>query len=452
MITLALLAALTSPLESLEACIQNQMKSQMIPGMVVHVRQGKKTILRKAYGVSNLEQKTPTTLDDRFEMGSIGKSFTAAVILKLAGRKLLSLEDSILKHLLEAPLTWSNIKVKNLLSQTSGLPDYAFQEKLAFDQVYTVEDWKKIMFRQTVEFRPGQIFAYSNTNFVMLGLIIERVTKQPYLDVVRKEIFEPFAMTSVQYRKGAEGVLPRAEGYYKEESKLDPAGAGVGAPVPSDGGGFCTVDDLFRYGDAFLAGKVVAPSWVKKATHPYRSNGREFAYGYGWFTKEEDGVRVVEHDGNGIGYSASLSYYPKQGVSVAVMCNVYPVIASDLARTIAAAYDGSLRERPAVAASKDPHPETTAWLLDALKVLAGGKLDSPKFHDDLVASYSTGRGQLGLGGLAKYKDIASMSFVDEKKVGPDRAVRYLLAKGEILRFFLEPGGKLIRLQRKRNPE
>jgi CubicO group peptidase (beta-lactamase class C family) len=442
---------LSAPADHLEACIKQQMQAQNIPGLVIHVRRGKQTVLRKAYGYSNLEKRSATKISDRFEMGSIGKSFTASLILKFAERGLVSLDDSVRKHLPDVPAMWSQVKIKNLLSQTSGLPDYAFQEKLAYDQAYTRQDWQSIMFGQNLEFRPGQIFAYSNTNFVLLGLIIERITKKPYIDAIKEELFVPLKMSTVEFRKGNEGVQPRADGYYKEEAKLDPAGAGIGTPVPSDGGAFCTVDDLFRYGDAFLAGKIVSPVWVKRATRPFRSHGREFAYGFGWFVRQESGVRVVEHDGNGIGYSASLSYYPKQDVSIAVMCNVYPVIASDLARTLAATLSPALQEPRLIAAAKDPHPDTTRWLLEALKTLAAGKLDSPKFHADLVATYSTGRGKLALGAMDRFKVQDRLRYVDERRVGPDRMLRYLLNDSAQIRFFLEPGGKLIKLQSRKNP-
>ncbi|MEQ1823177.1 MAG: serine hydrolase domain-containing protein, partial [Fimbriimonadaceae bacterium] len=151
--------------DAIDTYVKAEMARQHIPGLTVMVKQNGKVIKHQSYGLSNLEKKTPSKNDDRYDMGSIGKTFTAAAIMRLVEDGKLTLDDTVGKLLPGTSPTWTNITVKQLLSQTSGISDYAFQPGIGLADTYTKEKWLTDMGKLPLDFETGKFYQYSNSNY-----------------------------------------------------------------------------------------------------------------------------------------------------------------------------------------------------------------------------------------------------------------------------------------------
>src|SRR5215210_6821340 len=187
------------------------------PGAAALVVKDGKTVLRKGYGLANLELAVPIQPDMVFEIGSVTKQFTAAAILKLAERGLLSVDDDITKHLPDYPTHGQKITINHLLTHTSGIPSYTglpewlprVREDLKVEQLVA-------MFKdKPLEFAPGERWAYNNSAYILLGAVIEKVSGKTYEDFIEQEIFKPLGMTRSSYGHNTEVVPGRVSGYDK---------------------------------------------------------------------------------------------------------------------------------------------------------------------------------------------------------------------------------------------
>jgi CubicO group peptidase (beta-lactamase class C family) len=322
--------------------VKEEMKVEQIPGLTYVVVSHGKIIDSGAYGWANIELKAPVNSHTLFNIGSIGKTFTATSIMLLQKDGKLSINDPISKYLDSLPDSWSAITIKHLLSHTSGIKDYAhdfpgypFIEK---DRKQEITEAQFIRMATTVplNFQPGERWAYSNSNFVLLGFIIHKLTGKPIGDFMKERIFEPAGMKETRYTDVRELIPNRASGYLLDEDDNDKLINGIYVSnffsKMGDMGILTTATDLARWSIAQDKATILDKKTLEEMWSPSKLNSGLEAmgilgvnYGMGWSISDHRGYREVGHGGSFInGYTASFSRFPDRDFSVVVLTNLNP--------------------------------------------------------------------------------------------------------------------------------
>lgn len=294
------------------------------PGAAVLVRLNGETVYRKAFGSADLELGVPMAPDMVFRLGSITKQFTAVAILMLAGEGKLSLQDDVSKFLPDLPLGGRKVTVENLLTHTSGLSSYTNQVEWLkiWRQDLTVSEIIELTKNKRFEFDPGARWRYSNTGYVVLGAIIEKVSGQTYEAFVQERIFKPLGMNSSCYGSTERVIARRVPGYSEGTEGFRNA-AYLSMTQPHAAGALLsTVDDMAVWNDAVFSGKLVKKELLDKAFTPAKTaDGESTGYGYGWFLSQLDGRRTVEHGGGINGFASYGLALPDDRLYIVVLTN-----------------------------------------------------------------------------------------------------------------------------------
>jgi CubicO group peptidase (beta-lactamase class C family) len=296
------------------------------PGCAVAVYQNGTTILAKGYGSANLEYGVPITPATPFIVGSVSKQFTAAAIALLVEEKRLALTDDVRKYVPELKDYGTPITIDHLVHHTSGLRDWWELVGLAgmrFDDTYAVPDVLDMTARQHgLNFTPGDRYVYSNTGYMVLGIVVQRVTGKSLREFAAERIFGPLKMANTHYQDDhTKPVRGRAYAYSPA------AGGGYTINVWNNdlvgqGGVMTTVLDLAKWDANFDTGAVGGPGFLQRQLERGRLRlGTELDYAFGLQITSYRGLDLVEHSGSTGGYRAVLTRFPKQRTSMAVLCN-----------------------------------------------------------------------------------------------------------------------------------
>ena len=298
------------------------------PGCVAGVAFGDVSTVTAAYGQADLEHPDPLTPASIFETGSLAKQFTAAAMMLLVQDGKLSLDDDIRRYLPEMPDYGTPITIRHLLTHTSGLREQWSLLALAGDPPGTQVHGQAVILdlasrQKGLNFKPGAEFLYTNTNYALSAIIIERVSGKTLQQFTDQRLFQPLGMSHSRWREDFRTVVPgRATAYA-------PADVGFIANMPftnvyGNGGLLTTVGDLLRW-NAFLDKPSDLPggqALVTALQTPGRlSNGVPLDYALGLEVTRDHGRRLVSHSGSTGGYKTWLGRYPDEGISIAVMCN-----------------------------------------------------------------------------------------------------------------------------------
>lgn len=280
-------------------------------------------LFQKAWGMADRGRRAPTTTDTKFNIGSMNKMFTGVAIAQLVAQGKLRFDDPLAKFYPDFPSAEAarKIRVEHLLTHTSGLGSY-FNERYMRERPQTIAGVIQVAREDTqLAFEPGTRWSYSNTGFLMLGGIIEKVTGQSYFDYVREHIYEPAGMRSSSSPAFGEAVSNLALAYVPPRA---PGGDTTVRPLyrgTSAGGGVSTVTDLLRFADALLIGKLVPREYVKILTTAKPEVGsRDYGYGFG-ANRGGGGLSITGHNGGAPGVFANLDIYPEQGYATALLMN-----------------------------------------------------------------------------------------------------------------------------------
>ena len=301
--------------------LQTATDSGLFMGAVLILRDGK-VIVNKGYGMANLEYAIPNTPRSRFNIASVSKTFTAAMILMLQERGKLNIQDPICRYLNDCPEGWREITIRHLLTHSSGIVNYTdlpdqFEQRALIS--FLPNALKRIR-EMPLQFKPGEKFSYSSTGYKLLYDIIEKASGQSYESFLKENILDPLQMkdTGVLVRPGIRQLIvrDRAAGY------TDGVGPLENAPwvYPSYAGGaglYATVADLGRWGEAWLANKV-----LREQTKAAAWTGNKGNYGLGWFIFDRPRHRFVMHGGNIPGYGLTFAIYPDDKMIVVVASNL----------------------------------------------------------------------------------------------------------------------------------
>jgi CubicO group peptidase (beta-lactamase class C family) len=302
----------------LDQIANSYMANNAFMGTVLVV-EGDRVLLDKGYDMANLEWQVPNVPDAEFRLGSLTKQFTATLILLLQQDGKLNVNDPVSKYITNAPPAWAKITLANLLSHTSGIPSFTgFKEFQAWAMNPHTPEEELAFFRdKPLEFEPGSKFEYSNSNYIVLGVVIEKVSGRKYADLLHERIFDPLGMKATGLDSD-ELVLPkRAEGYHPGPHGLEVARSESMTIPWSAGAIYSTTGDLLKWEHGLFGGKVLNSDSLKLMTTPVKGN-----YGFGVFIENRDGVRVISHGGGIEGYNTSLKYAPDKQIAVVVLSNV----------------------------------------------------------------------------------------------------------------------------------
>ena len=291
-----------------------------VPGASVIVIQGGRVILRRAYGMADLERHVAATPETDYRLASVSKQFTAMAIMLLARDGKTRYDQPIREILPELPAAAQGVTVRHLLNHTSGLPDY--EELIPDSQTVQVSDRDVLALlarKDTLYFPPGSSYRYSNSGYVLLGLIVERLSGVSFPEFLRARIFGPLGMTaSVAHVEGADSVPHRAYGY----SPKDGSGGGGGfaatdqsvtSATLGDGGIYTNVDDLVRWDQALYGEGLVDAATLQLAITP--------PYGFGWFVDSYRNERRWRHTGETSGFRNAIQRFPDRRFTVIVLTN-----------------------------------------------------------------------------------------------------------------------------------
>jgi CubicO group peptidase (beta-lactamase class C family) len=302
-----------------ETMLRNLAAADRFSGTALVAKDGK-PIFRRAYGLANREWKIAATPETEFRLGSITKQFTAAAILQLAEQGKLSLDDPISKYY-DAPPAWSDITVKHLLTHSSGIPSYTalpgfFAGPLARTEMKP-EAIVALTRDKPLDFKPGARFAYDNTGYILLGIVIERASGQSYAAYLQDHIFGPLGLKHTGYDVSETLLANRAAGYDKRGGNvINTPYLAMSLPYAA-GSLYSDVDDLLAWDIGLRSGKVISPASVTAMFTDYG-----FKYGYGQFLDVRDGKRYWQHGGGINGFTTILARYPDQGLTLVVLSNM----------------------------------------------------------------------------------------------------------------------------------
>lgn len=293
-------------------------------GSILVAKHGK-VIFKKGFGFADVEREIPNAPNTRFRLASVTKQFTAVLVLKLAERGALELDDTISDHLpYYREDTGKRVTIHHLLSHTSGIPSYgrdkAFMRKRA-NQAVEVAPFVKERCSDNLEFEPGTSFKYSNSGYYILGAIIEAVTGLGYGDAVQQHIFTPLHMEDSGYDSGSSKAIRRAIGYRQYGPELEPANTVDVSVAFAAGGLYSTVEDLFKWDRALYFGNLLPKELLTKMISPNLGH-----YGYGVrigsvLLPTHGPKRLVAHGGGIFGFSHYLIHFLDDDHLIAILCN-----------------------------------------------------------------------------------------------------------------------------------
>ncbi|WP_207512933.1 serine hydrolase domain-containing protein [Longitalea luteola] len=295
------------------------------PGCVVLVSEKGKVVYEKGFGQANIELNVPMRPEMLFRLGSITKQYTAIAILQLIEQGRISLQDSLQKFVNGFPYKGHTITIEHLLTHTSGIVDYEvldfhipnairidFQPKQMIDSLGVLP----------LAFIPGTKFSYSNSNYFLLGFILEKVTGKAYKSYMKENVFTPIGLSETFYDSPVEIIKNRMPGYTKGSTGYQNAGYLSMNQVFSAGALLASARDLFRWHQALYAYKLVKKETLDKAVAPFRfSDGKLSQYGYGWFIKELRGRKLIGHGGAIDGFRSMEVYLPEEDIFIAALFN-----------------------------------------------------------------------------------------------------------------------------------
>ena len=321
--------------------IMEEYSSPGAPGAAVLVMKNDSVVFKKAYGFADLEERRPITTTTNFRLASVTKQFTAMCIMTLAGRGLLSYEDTLPKFFSDFPAYGRAITVRHLLNHTSGLVDY--ESLIPDSQTVQVSDRDCLELLKKVDslyFPSGTKFQYSNTGYAFLALVVEQVSGKRFPDFLKENIFDKAGMnTTLAFENGISTVPNRAYGYSYNDGQWIRTDQSVTSAVLGDGGIYSSVEDMSRWGLALYNAMLVpAATQLAAWTEGKLNDGTSIDYGLGWRLETHRNVRHPYHDGSTMGFRNTIQLFPDQKLMVVILTNRNEGEPADYAHKIADLY------------------------------------------------------------------------------------------------------------------
>ncbi|HLW43995.1 MAG TPA: serine hydrolase [Candidatus Acidoferrales bacterium] len=327
------LPALTpDQISSIDKYVAAEMARERIPGAEVGIYSRGQILLAKGYGLADVELDVPVKPETLFQSGSVGKQFVSAAVMMLVEEGKVSLDDSLTKYFPDAPASWKPVLIKNMLSHTSGLAEYETDERTAptgplyIRLDFTEDELLKKTEALPMDFAPGEKWAYRNTNYMLLGIMIHKVTGMFYADYLAEKIFKPLGMTSTRLINDADIIPNRSSGYEIHGDKLqNQTWVSPTFNSTADGTLYFNVLDLAKWDGALYGTSLLKQSSLDRIWTVYPLNDGKpnpARYGFGWVISSINGHKVIEHSGAWQGFACDISRYVDDNLTVVVLTNL----------------------------------------------------------------------------------------------------------------------------------
>lgn len=306
-------------------------------------------LLSKGYGLANREHNIPNTPQTIFRLGSMTKQFTAVSIMHLQDQGKLDVNDPIIEYIPDYP-QGDIITLHHLLTHTSGIPNLTdFPEHRNTIMIPSPVEKTILRFKyKPLEFAPGEKFKYSNSGYLLLGYVIEKVSGKTYEVYLRDNIFTPLNMVNSGYDHISTILRNRASGYHRTKEGFINAPY-VDMSIPHAGGAlYSTVEDLLLWDLALYTEKILTKSSLEKMFTPFKGN-----YGYGWRIDSIFGHKRIHHGGSILGFQTHIARYVNDNTIVVFLCNQRPINTKKIAEDLAGIVFGKPYEIPT--------EEKTSW-------------------------------------------------------------------------------------------
>lgn len=308
-----------------EALVADALKAPGAVGLSIAVARDDRLLLDQGYGMAEVEHGAPADAETLFRIGSVTKQFTGAAVMRLVEQGSLSLDDDLTTFLPDYPTQGHAVTIRHLLTHTSGIKSYTEIEQLMErDSAIELTHAELLAYfkDEPFAFAPGERFAYNNSGYYLLGMIIERIAGKPYAAHMQEAFFTPLGLTRTRCDSNSEIIAGRAQGYRLVNGEVV-NDRHLGMSVPGAAGALLsTAGDLVRWQLALGSGKVVSPeSYAQMTTPGVLSDGKPTGYGFGLVMDELDGRRRIQHGGGINGFASTLSHFPDDGVTIAIISN-----------------------------------------------------------------------------------------------------------------------------------
>lgn len=314
--------------------IQGQLIEQRIPGITLVVVQDGKVIYGRGYGYAERETARPVKPEDRFEIGSISKSFAATAIMLLVEEGKVTLDDKLDKFLGPVPVQWNGITIRHLLNHTSGLPEYPdesiFKDIFA-NKIIGEEEMLARFKAYAPSWEPGTKYRYCNVGYDILGIVVRRVSGKGYFDFLKERVFTPLGMTSARLVAPKPARAESAVGYELKDNKHIPFqttdAMSVYLGMAASGIELSAMDmakwDAALYTDTIIKQSTLALMWTNNSfVQAANADNSDIYYGLGWQLRTQNGKRWVYHSGGMPGYVTDFMRYPEQKLTIIVFTNL----------------------------------------------------------------------------------------------------------------------------------
>ena len=309
--------------------VKTEMQKQHIPGLSLLVVKEGKIVRAEGFGLSNVELQVPVKPETVFQSGSVGKQFTATAVMMLVEEGKIGLDDPLTKYFKDAPSSWKDVTVRELLSHTAGFGDYP--KNFDFRKDWTEDEELKLVESMPFVFPPGTKWEYSNLGYVTLGILIHRVTGEFYGDFLQQRIFHPLGMDTTRIISEADIVPNRAAGYrlMKGELKNQKWVAPL-VNTTADGSLYFSILDLAKWDAALYTEQLLKRSSLDLMWTPAKlksgavNGGRPNSghYGFGWFIDDRNGHRCIHHNGSWQGFETAIDRYVDDQLTVVALTNL----------------------------------------------------------------------------------------------------------------------------------
>ena len=417
------------------------MARQKVPGLAVAVVHRGQPVVAKGYGLANVEHNVPVTRDTIFQSGSVGKQFTAAAAMVLVEDGKIGLADPVTKFLTDAPAHWKPITVRHLLTHTSGLPDYT-AGMVDYRRDYSEDDLLKFAYGLKLEFEPGARWNYTNTGYIVLGILLHKASGQFYGDILAERVFAKAGMKTARIISEEDIVPHRADGYrlvrneLKHQQWVSPR-----LNTTADGSLYLSLNDMIAWDAALREQKILkAESWKHVFEPVTLKSGKTYPYGFGWQVGDFAGRRAQRHGGSWQGFQTHIARFPADDLTIIVLANLAQASPESISNAVAAAVDSTLVPPP-LKPIADTDSDMQARVRRLLSEAAAGTLKAEEF------AYVRGgfKPRPPHEGLRSAGALKSVTLLEATELGDDRIRVYdaTFEKATFrVRLAVAPDGKL----------
>ncbi|HKQ09523.1 MAG TPA: serine hydrolase domain-containing protein [Blastocatellia bacterium] len=329
--------------DKIDLFVKADMQKRKIPGLSIAVVKNGRVIKTKGYGLANVESNVPATPETIYQSGSVGKQFTATLVMMLVEEGKMSLDDHISKYIPDAPDIWKAITIRHLLTHTSGISNKLY-DQINMRRDYTEDELVEKIAGIPLDFQPGTKWNYSNPGYVLLGILIHKATGKFYGDLLKERIFAPLDMTTARIISEADIIPNRAAGYrlvkgeLKNQEWVSPL-----LNTTADGSLYLTVYDMAKWDAALYTERLLKRASLEQMWTPVKlASGKTQPYGFGWELGDVNGHHIIEHGGAWQGFTTYIARYVDDKLTVIVLTNRAGADPGRVAHGIAGLYNPEL--------------------------------------------------------------------------------------------------------------